>query len=112
MLVQSEKTKDELAYIHREVEKLNKKYADVFSGVGCLKNFKASLKLKEGAKPPIIRSRPIPVHLEKPTLDRINECVSKGLYTWVSPNTPVIASSPIHPIKKRNSNDIRITIDY
>ena len=91
---------------HMTTGLIQEEYADLFTGVGKLKNDQIELHVEKSFKPAIQPHRRVPFHLRK-KLEEEMEALEKadiiekveGPTTWVSP--VVVASKPKNPAKMR-----------
>ena len=78
-----------------EVEALQRKYKDVFSpGLGTLRNFKAHIVVKQGARPIFHRPRSVPFALKEATEIELAGLESEGVIEKVNQNewtAPIVA---------------------
>ena len=77
---------------------------------GCLKGFKASIKLRDNARPAFYESRSIPIHLRPLVSKKLQLMLEKGIVSRVPPGGSKWAS-PLVIIRKPDG-DVRICVDY
>ena len=78
--------------------------------VGCLKNFKASIILKENVQPIFFNARPLPVHIKPLVVQRLKGMLAEGILERVPPGGSAWAS-PLVVVHKADGG-IRICADY
>nr|CAI5817405.1 unnamed protein product [Callosobruchus analis] len=74
-----------------------------------IKKFKADVKVKEDVKPIFHRAYEMPYSLKPKVEEELSKMVESGILTKVSHSD---WASPIVVVPKRNSNDIRICVDF
>nr|CAI5845225.1 unnamed protein product [Callosobruchus analis] len=74
-----------------------------------IKKFKADVKVKEDVKPIFHRAYEMPYSLKPKVEEELSKMVESGIITKVSHSD---WASPIVVVPKRNSNDIRICVDF
>ena len=92
-----------------QVEALQKKYKDVFSpGLGILKNFKAHISVKQGARPVFHRPRSVPFALKEAIEVELARLESEGVIEKINQSD---WAAPIVAVPKSDGR-IRICGDY
>ena len=92
-----------------QVEALQKKYKDVFApGLGTLKNFKAHITIKQGARPVFHRPRSIPFALKQAIEVELTHLEAEGVIEKVNQSE---WAAPIVAVPKSDGR-IRICGDY
>ena len=90
-------------------EQITTEYTELFqSGAGTLKHFKASLSLKEGARPRFCRPRTVPFAIKEQVGEKLNRLEESGILCRVD---HAEWAAPIVPVPKRNGG-IRLCSDY
>ncbi|XP_030850192.1 uncharacterized protein K02A2.6-like [Strongylocentrotus purpuratus] len=85
-------------------------YADRFSGIGKLANYKCHLHVDRSVQPVAVPHRRIPFHLRKQVESELDKLQKLDVIEPVS-HTPTPWVSPITVVQKRNREDIRICVD-
>ncbi|BES87325.1 Hypothetical Protein NTJ_00130 [Nesidiocoris tenuis] len=84
-------------------------FADIFEQkVGCIPNFKCSLKLRQNAKPVFIKARDVPFALRDQVEKELDELVADNIIYKVEHSD---WGSPLVPIPKSNDR-VRLAVDY
>ena len=92
-----------------QVQALQKKYKDVFaSGLGILKNFRAHITVKQGARPIFHRPRSVPFALKEPIEVELARLEAEGVTEKVNQSE---WAAPIVAVPKLDGR-IRICGDY
>nr|XP_047141340.1 uncharacterized protein K02A2.6-like [Hydra vulgaris] len=100
------------------VEALVAKFPEVFSdNLGCLKNFKCHIPVREGAQPKFFKPRPVPYALRTRIEQELDRLENQGVWRrveysqWAAPIVPVLKNSkdPTGPL--RICGDYKITIN-
>lgn len=101
---------DTISSEQRELaEEVRLKFSGLFSQtLGKCKLFKASIKLKSGAKPPFIRSRPVAFGAREALDEAYDQLVQQGVFTPISYAS---AAAPVVIVKKKDGS-LRVTADY
>ena len=92
-----------------KLESLLNSYQEVFKDeLGCMRDFKVNIKLKQNAKPHFLKARPVPYAIKNRIERELDRLVSSGVYqacnysTWATPIVPVV----------KEDETIRICGDY
>ena len=78
--------------------------------IGVLKNYKATLRVKENCSPSYFEARRIPIHLRPMVIKKLEEMINQGILEHV-PKGGSNWASPIVVLKKKDG-DLRICGDY
>ena len=93
----------------QKFEDLHSEFADVFHGIGCLKNYEADLQLSPDAKPFTQRAAPCPHHLRKLADQRLDEFVANNIFKEVPSDYPIKFCTRMLVLPKLNKpNEVRI----
>jgi len=85
------------------------KFPSLFSdSLGRCKLFKATIKLKNGAKPPFVRPRPVAFGVREALDTAYDQLVQQGVFT---PINYASAAAPVVVVKKKDGS-LRVTADY
>ena len=90
-------------------EQLSIKYADVFRGIGKMKNVQVKLNIDKTVKPVIQQCRRIPIPLREKVERELQRLEDAGIIEKVDGPTKWISPIVIQP--KKNSQEIRICTD-
>lgn len=97
-----------------DIDKLCKKYDEVFKKeIGLLKNHRAKLHLKEGAKPKFCKARCIPFGIKCQVEAEINRLLAEGIIEpveisdWATPIVPILKSDGSYRI----CGDFKVTLN-
>ncbi|CAB4013330.1 Transposon Tf2-9 poly [Paramuricea clavata] len=93
---------------HATHEQLMKEYANLFNGIGTLKNFEVKLHIDDTVPPVAQTPRRIPFHMRQKVSDALDTLESDGIIEKVSDATPWV--SPLVVIPKKDG-EIGICID-
>ena len=92
-----------------DILQLLHKHKDLFNDeIGTLRGIKAKINVKADANPKFMKSRPVPLSLQKKVNDQIDRLVDRGV---LSPVTTSDWATPIVPILK-GDNTVRICGDF
>lgn len=97
--------------INKLISDIKSKFHDLFSDEknSGIKRFKASICLKDGAKPIFHRAYEMPYALKPKVENELLKMVNDGIITKVSHSN---WASPIVVVPKKNTDDIRICVDF
>ncbi|XP_064483050.1 uncharacterized protein K02A2.6-like [Ornithodoros turicata] len=85
-------------------------YRDVFTkNMGVIKNFSASIVLKEGARPVFCKARPVPYALRDKVEKELRELEKQGV---ISPVQQSQWATPLDVVPKNGGNGVRLCGDY
>ena len=105
-LVPEDKRVNVMSLADSRVESVVKEYPEVFaSKLGCLKDFKVSIPVKEDAKPKFCKARPVPYAMRSRVEEELDRLEEQGVYEKVAFSK---WASPIVTVMK-NENDPRQT---
>lgn len=88
---------------------LKEQYSDLFTGIGKLKDREIKLHIDENVQPVVQPHRRIPFHLRQKVEKELERMEQLDIIEKVEGSTDWV--SPIVPVPKRGSSDIRITVD-
>ena len=91
---------------------LFKKYSKVFTGVGCFKNYKIQLQLKEDATPFVNRACNVAIHLRAKALERLNYFERLGIMEKIPANYPIKFLSPLLVVPKPDKDEVRLVANF
>ena len=84
-------------------------YQEVFKNeLGCMRDFKVNIKLKQNAKPHFLKARPVPYAIESRIERELDRLVSSGVYQACNYST--WATTIVSVVKENRT--IRICGDY
>ena len=102
-------TSNNVVPTNSEVERLLKKYVNVFKeGLGVMNTFKAKLQVKEGAKPRFCKARPVPFTLKEAIDRKLDRLEAEGILERVTYSE---WTAPVVPVPK-TEGQIRLCGDY
>lgn len=93
---------------HSNHEQLLNEYANLFEGIGTLKNFEVKLHIDESVPPVAQPPRRIPFHMRQKVSDALDKLERDGIIEKISDATPWV--SPLVVIPKKDG-DIRLCVD-
>ncbi|XP_064482871.1 uncharacterized protein K02A2.6-like [Ornithodoros turicata] len=101
----------QIANIHTVNEKgMVESYRDLFTkNMGVIKNFSASIVLKEGARPVFCKARPVPYALRDKVEKELRELEKQGV---ISPVQQSQWATPLVVVPKNGGNGVRLCGDY
>lgn len=91
----------------KKVDSTLKKEDDIFSGIGCIKNYKYDIDLVDNPKLPICPARKIPHSIRQQVKQELDSMVEQEIIKPVTKPTPAV--SPMVVVRKNNK--IRLCID-
>lgn len=93
-----------------EVDKLVAEYSELFKDeLGHYNYGKIHFEVKPGTKPIFCKPRRIPLAFVDSVDKELDRLIEQGVLEWV-PNSDW--GTPIVPVQKRNSKDVRVCVDY
>ncbi len=99
-----------------KIAELNKKYSDVFKGIGKYKGDPVHITVTEDFKQILVPARNIPLHYQEPAVKAIKSLLDDGILEVIPEGEPILFCSPVHVVKKPSKPgepvSVRITVDH
>ena len=92
------------------IHNLTNEYHDLFSGIGCLKNFELKLHINPQVKPVAQPERRIPFHIREKVNQELDNLTKQGIIEPCTGPTPWVSPLVVTP-KPKNPEEIRICVD-
>ena len=90
---------------------IREEFADIFTGVGKLKDYKLKLHVDENVTPVAQPVRRLPFGLRDKVDDKLNDLLEKGIIEELPEATPTRWVSPLVVVPKADGKDIRVCVD-
>ena len=91
------------------IDNLTKEYADLFQGLGRLKDFKVKLHIDETVPPCAQPHRRVPFHVRKQLEEQLRADEALGVIERVNDQTPWV--SPLVVVPKKSPGQVRVCVD-
>jgi transposase InsO family protein len=90
---------------------IRKEFADIFTGVGLLKDYKLKLHIDENVTPVALPVRRLPFGLRDKVDNKLDELLEMGIIEEIPEATPTRWVSPLVVVPKADGKDIRVCVD-
>ncbi len=90
---------------------IRKEFADIFTGVGLLKDYKLKLHIDENVTPVALPVRKLPFGLRDKVDNKLDELLEMGIIEEIPEATPTRWVSPLVVVPKADGKDIRVCVD-